>query len=78
MKIQSGIFRVINPREASVWLLKIIKQSAIIKNVLKMIFPTILSIGLFGFCLGFYLKMYMMLSLPSFALMVLAAFLFDG
>ena len=78
MKLKSEIPEIASSKSAFESLLKMIGYSALSKNTLRMVFSSLLSIGFIGFFLGFYFKMYAVLSLPSFVLMVLAAYIFDN
>ena len=77
MKLKSELIQSASSKLTFSWAIKMYSDSTVSKNTRKIICSSLLSFGLFGFCLGFYLKMYMVLSLPSFILMVLAALISD-
>ena len=77
MKLKSELLQSASSKSTFSWAIKMDSYITVSKNTRKIICSSLLSIGLFGFCLGFYLKMYTVLSLPSFILMVLAALISD-
>lgn len=77
MKLKSELLRPTSSKSNFRWAQKMGHYSTVSKDTRKLMCSSILSIGLFGFCLGFYFKMYTMLSLPSFILLVLAALISD-
>ena len=59
------------------WVCNLIRHNEISKKNLKVLGSTLLSVGLICFCLGFYFKMYMGLSLPGFCFMAISALISD-